>query len=274
MVETMIDHVTWLLFVWVLGNQAGLPVPVVPSLLLAGALARGPRFDFTAILAVVVAASLAADLGWYSLGRWRGAQILDGLRRVFPRRRTPVERVTMVFRAHPVAFLLGARFLPELNPLAAGLAGASGVGLARYVACATGSALAWAGAWVGLGFLLGEGLAASPALFGTTLPVVVGGGLVIAAGSAIVLLFASRIAERALSLAGGGLHQAASSTPRTDAETLAVGVKRAGRTRGAAIASCGRPFRSCRGCRMPRDRAPERSPLAPRSAKRIALPSP
>jgi len=35
----ILEHAEWLLFAWVLGNQGGLPVPVVPALLGAGALA-------------------------------------------------------------------------------------------------------------------------------------------------------------------------------------------------------------------------------------------
>jgi membrane protein DedA with SNARE-associated domain len=35
----ILEHAEWFLFAWVFGNQAGVPVPVVPALLGAGALA-------------------------------------------------------------------------------------------------------------------------------------------------------------------------------------------------------------------------------------------
>jgi membrane protein DedA with SNARE-associated domain len=199
MAELMIDHAAWLLFIWVLVNQAGLPVPVVPSLLAAGALSRSTSLEFTAILAVVVMASLCADLAWYGLGRWRGTKMLGVLRRLLPRPGAPIDRVASLFRAHQVAFLMGARFLPELNPVAAGLAGTTGVGLTRYLLYAAGSALVWAGAWAGLGYLLGEALAASPALVGTVLPVLVVSMLLAAAGSALVIVSSQAIARRSLS---------------------------------------------------------------------------
>jgi membrane protein DedA with SNARE-associated domain len=64
-----------LFFLWVLVNQAGIPLPVVPAILAAGALARGAG-DLAAILTVVVGAALCADLGWYAVGRWRGRRAL------------------------------------------------------------------------------------------------------------------------------------------------------------------------------------------------------
>ena len=54
---------------------------------------------------------------------------------------------------HPFRTLLGARFVPELNPLGAGLAGATGVRPASFLVYAFASALAWALAWAGAGFL-------------------------------------------------------------------------------------------------------------------------
>jgi membrane protein DedA with SNARE-associated domain len=137
------------LFIWVLANQAGVPVPVTPSLLAAGALANRGTLSFDVILAVVVGAALAADLVWYSLGRWRGAQTLDIFRRL-PKPRVPLEWAKGFFLAHRFGCLWGARFLPGLNPIGAGLAGATRLRPTRFLLSGFGSALAWAGA----GYLL------------------------------------------------------------------------------------------------------------------------
>jgi len=72
----MTSHVVALLFAWVLVNQAGVPIPVVPSLLAAGALAAQSRTGLLVPVVVTVAATLVADLMWYGLGRWRGPQAL------------------------------------------------------------------------------------------------------------------------------------------------------------------------------------------------------
>lgn len=154
MVESMARNADWLLFVAVLANQAGIPLPVTPWLLAAGVLAASGQLSLIVVVAGAVAAALAADLAWYGLGRWRGTAALTGLLRVLRRPPATFDRVTRVFRAHRAGFVWSARFLPELNPIAAGLAGVTGVGLSRFLLYASGSALGWAGAWAGGGFLL------------------------------------------------------------------------------------------------------------------------
>jgi len=146
------------LFLLVLANQAGVPVPAAPSLLAAGALAGGGSLSFVVVLALAVGAALGADLVWYSLGRWRGAQTLAVFRR-FRRPRVWVEWGEQSFLAHRFGFLWSARFLPELNPVGAGLAGATRVQPTRFLLSAAGSALVWAGAWAGAGYLLREAIA-------------------------------------------------------------------------------------------------------------------
>ena len=165
-VESMTPYTGWVLFVWVLAYQAGVPVPVAPSLLAAGALAGSGSLRFMMVLAVVVGAALCADVVWYSLGRWRGAQVLGALSRLFRLPNTLVDRVGSLFVAHQLGFLLSARFLPESNPVTAALAGVTRVKLTRYLLCAAGSALLWAGAWASAGYLLGGAITGDPAWFG------------------------------------------------------------------------------------------------------------
>lgn len=152
------DNAGWVLFLWVLGNQAGVPVPVVPPLLAAGALAR-TDLEFMSILAVTVGAALCADLTWYAVGRWRGAQTLARLRRHFRWASAHVDRLASLSPAHQVALLLSARFLPEINPITAGVAGATRTPFARYLLCAAATALVWAVTWMGLGYAVGAVLA-------------------------------------------------------------------------------------------------------------------
>ena len=150
----ILEHAGWFLFAWVFGNQVGVPVPVVPALLGVGALAGSGHLSVAVIISIAVGASLAADLTWYSLGRWRGARTLKMFGRLAPNARTLVRRAQHVFVAHRGIFQLGARFLPELNAIGAGLAGATRVSITRFVCYGAVSALMWAGAWIGLGYLL------------------------------------------------------------------------------------------------------------------------
>lgn len=162
----ILDHVELVLFGWVLANQSGVPVPVVPGLLAAGALAANGRLSIVEIFTVAVVATLCADLGWYGLGRWRGAGVLALLGGLSPRAQALVRRAQDGFLAHAGKFQLTARFLPELNPVAAGLAGATRVSIARFVGYGAMSALGWAGIWTGLGYLLGDAMVDFATRFG------------------------------------------------------------------------------------------------------------
>jgi membrane protein DedA with SNARE-associated domain/rhodanese-related sulfurtransferase len=165
----ILDHVEWVLFGWVLANQSGVPVPVVPGLVAAGALAASGRTSIVEIFTVAVVATLCADLGWYGLGRWRGAGVLSLLGGLSPRASALVRRAHDGFLAHAGKFQLTARFLPELNPVAAGLAGATRVRVARFVGYGAFSALVWAGIWTGLGYLLGDAIVDFATRFGIRL---------------------------------------------------------------------------------------------------------
>jgi membrane protein DedA with SNARE-associated domain len=152
----ILDHVEWVLFGWVLANQGGVPVPVVPVLFAAGTLAASGRLSIVEIFAVAVGATLCADLGWYGVGRWRGAGVLALLGRLSPHAKAFVRRAQDGFRAHMGTFQFTARFLPEMNPIAAGMAGATGLSIARFVGYGAASALIWVGTWTGIGYLLGD----------------------------------------------------------------------------------------------------------------------
>ncbi len=162
----ILDHAEWVLFGWVLANQGGVPVPVVPVLLAAGTLAAGGRLSVGGIFAVAVGAALCADLGWYSAGRWGGVRLLALLGRLSPKAEAFVHRAQEGFLARMGTFQLTARFLPEMNPIAAGLAGATGLSLARFVGYGTVSALIWVGAWMGIGYLVGMRWWSSPGVAG------------------------------------------------------------------------------------------------------------
>src|SRR5438874_545260 len=75
-VEFLFRHGYSLLFVWVLAEQAGLPLPSAPMLLAAGALAGEGRMHLPAAITLPVLASTVCDTLWYTLGRRRGGSVL------------------------------------------------------------------------------------------------------------------------------------------------------------------------------------------------------
>jgi len=173
----MTAHAFSLLFAAVLANQAGVPLPVVPSLVAAGALSAHAGTGMVPSILVTVVAALVADAIWYGLGRWRGREALRTAARLLRRSAEYVDHAEGRFRDHQLAFLFGGRFVPELNPIAAGMAGAARLRPRRYSAIAIASALAWAGGWTG-GYALGNVAREAPVpLLSLATPVVVIGAI-------------------------------------------------------------------------------------------------
>ena len=188
MYDSLLHSAPWVLFTWVLANQGGVPIPVSPCLLAAGALASGGSLSFLVVLAVGVGAALTADLVWYSVGRWRGLRVLTTLLRLVRRPPTSVDWVEQAFLTHRLGYLWSARFVPELNPVAAGLAGATRLSPALFLLHAMGSAILWTGAWAGVGFLFGEAIAVGFDRIGVLNAILIGGASLAVSMSVVTLV--------------------------------------------------------------------------------------
>ena len=70
--EFLLHHGYVVLLGWVFAEQIGLPVPSLPLLLAAGALAGTGHLNFFASLFTCVFAAVAADSIWYWMGRVKG----------------------------------------------------------------------------------------------------------------------------------------------------------------------------------------------------------
>jgi membrane protein DedA with SNARE-associated domain len=143
------------LFLFVLAEQLGLPLPAVPVLLAMGALAQTGHFPLAAALAIAVGASLLADLVWYALGRWRGARVLNLLCRISLEPDSCVRTTQNVLTARGARALLYAKFVPGLSTVAPPVAGLIRMRPPRFLAWDGAGALLWAGAYLALGWLFG-----------------------------------------------------------------------------------------------------------------------
>src|SRR2546428_9151242 len=77
---TMLDQYALVILpVLVVAEQFGIPLPAVPALLGVGALAANGRGSILLVLGVIAVVALSVDLGWYEVGRRRGAGVLAGL---------------------------------------------------------------------------------------------------------------------------------------------------------------------------------------------------
>ena len=178
--QFLIHHGYAVLFVWVLIEQGGLPIPSVPLLVAAGALAATGRMNLALILGTAVLASLVSDGSWYALGRRRGMGILHLLCRISLEPDSCVRQTEDLFSRRGIISLLVAKFIPGLSTVAPPLAGIIRMPLARFVLFDGLGALLWVGVFVALGVLFGEqleGLAALLATMGAWLLAILVGGL-------------------------------------------------------------------------------------------------
>ena len=145
-------HAHVLLFVWIFIDQIGVPIPAVPLLLAAGALAGAGKASLVTTVGLAVMASLLADLVWFSLGRRRGHHVLTWLCRITLEPDSCIRRTEEMFVARGLQAFLVTKFLPGLNAVAAALAGVVGVRAGRFLTYATAAGLLWAGSWTGVGY--------------------------------------------------------------------------------------------------------------------------
>lgn len=142
-----------IVFVNVLLQQLGLPVPVLPTLLVAGSLAGSPG-QAVPMLAAAVLASLIADWLWYLAGRAFGYRVLSGLCRLSINPGSCVSETEARFVRWGVWSLVIAKFVPGFSTVAPPIAGSLRMPLPSFIAAAGLGAAIWAGAAILAGWLL------------------------------------------------------------------------------------------------------------------------
>ncbi len=137
----------------VLLNQIGLPVPVIPTLILAGTFAANGQLSLTEVFLAAVAACLLADSGWYWVGQKFGIRVLKTLCRISLEPDSCVSQTQSQFDRWGVNSLVIAKFVPGLSTIAPPMAGAMRIGWSRFIALSTLAAMLWVGAGLLAGML-------------------------------------------------------------------------------------------------------------------------
>jgi membrane protein DedA with SNARE-associated domain/rhodanese-related sulfurtransferase len=132
-----------MVFAWVFVEQAGLPVPSAPMLLAAGALSGMHQMNLGVAIAFAVIGAVASDSMWYELGRRKGVRILQLLCRISLEPDSCVRRTQVSFSRNGPRVLLGAKFIPGLNAMAAPLSGIIRMGWRKFLLFDAIGALAW-----------------------------------------------------------------------------------------------------------------------------------
>jgi membrane protein DedA with SNARE-associated domain/rhodanese-related sulfurtransferase len=150
---THLVHAYGLLIVFgtVLLEQIGLPIPAFPMLIVVGALAVDGHANWALCLAASVIACLMSDYFWFRTGRFYGKRILRVLCRISLSPDSCVSQTEDTFKRYGPNSLLMAKFVPGFSTIAPPLAGAMGLGTARFVWLSLAGALIWSGAAIGFG---------------------------------------------------------------------------------------------------------------------------
>lgn len=133
------------LFLNVLLEQLGLPIPALPTLLVAGALAAGGRLPALGVISASVAGCLLGDLCWYAAGRVYGGRVMKLLCRISLTPDVCVSQTQSSFERWGAAALVIAKFVPGLSMVAPPLAGATRMHVVRFAALSLLGATLWVG---------------------------------------------------------------------------------------------------------------------------------
>jgi len=142
------------LFANVLVDQIGLPIPAIPSLIIAGAAAAEGRLPITGLFISCVVATLVAGSAWYYAGEHFSSRVMKTLCLISLTPETCVSKGIADFERWGMKSLLIADFIPGFSIIAPTLAGATRIGWSRFLLFSTLGAFLWVGSWLAVGMIL------------------------------------------------------------------------------------------------------------------------
>ena len=157
----MTQNLIWLItmyglpivFVNVFVDQIGLPVPAMPTLILAGAIAATGALGLTSLFTAAVLACIVPDCVWFLVGRRYGMRVLKTLCRISLEPDSCVNQTQSRFERWGVNSLVIAKFVPGLAIIAPPLAGAIRIGWPRFLILSALGGSIWVGSGLAAGVL-------------------------------------------------------------------------------------------------------------------------
>jgi membrane protein DedA with SNARE-associated domain/rhodanese-related sulfurtransferase len=159
LINLILEFGLGLVFLNVLVEQAGLPLPAYPTLIVAGAYLAGDTSAVLALLGTGVAAAVIADSCWYFAGRRFGTRVLRMLCRISLSPDSCVTQTESIFMRFGPASMLFAKFVPGFASVATAMAGAVGLRYWKFLLFDTLGATLWVGVAIVLGSLFREAIA-------------------------------------------------------------------------------------------------------------------
>jgi membrane protein DedA with SNARE-associated domain len=162
--DILVAHGYLLLFVWVLVDQLGIPLPSTPAIMAAGALSAEHRISFPITWFIAVVASLIADSAWFFIGRKFGNRVLNFLCKLSLEPADCVRRSQDAHGGRRAPALMVVKFIPGLATLGPPAAGVHGVGFGAFLFFDGIGAALWAGGLLVAGRFFGDLIKRNPGL--------------------------------------------------------------------------------------------------------------
>jgi len=143
----------WVVFLTVLLDQGGLPLPSYPPMIVTAALAVESNHSVWPIVAVATLATLIADLAWFAGGRKFGSTLLRAMCKLSLSADSCVGLTRRIYARWGAPSLVLAKFIPGFAAVSTTLAGESGTLLRKFVLYDALGALLWVASAVGLGMV-------------------------------------------------------------------------------------------------------------------------
>lgn len=137
----------------VLLDQLGLPVPAIPTMIVAGAVAAEQHWWGAELFLGAVAGCLFADIAWYVAGRLYGNRVMKLLCWISLTPDSCVSETQQRFEQWGPNGIIIAKFIPGFAIVAPPLAGALRMRWPRFVLFSSIGAALWVGCFLGVGML-------------------------------------------------------------------------------------------------------------------------
>jgi membrane protein DedA with SNARE-associated domain/rhodanese-related sulfurtransferase len=150
------QSVYWILWLNTLLHELGVPIPMTPTALVAGARAVTGSVSPLLLIVMIIAGMVIGNAAWFAAGRRYGSAVLKLLCRVSLSPDTCVARTEGTFGRWGWSALVIGRFLPGVTLVAPPLAGALGMKWSTFLVLTVAGSALFGVVVVGLGMLLSE----------------------------------------------------------------------------------------------------------------------
>jgi membrane protein DedA with SNARE-associated domain/rhodanese-related sulfurtransferase len=151
LLESIERYGALLVFINVLVQQLGVPVPALPTMVMAGGLSADGELSANKVMLSAIAASLLADTVWFAAGLRFGYPVLKTLCRVSLSPDSCVRRSEDRFARWGIWALVVGKFVPGLSTVAPPIAGVMGMRPAVFAAASCASAALYFGSALVIG---------------------------------------------------------------------------------------------------------------------------